>query len=339
MQPVVRTPVVVAVALIASGCRARPGTSPAPDGSRVAGLSQPAVPSVAAAGHPAATPGAAGELVASDRGLTLTVSLDRAEVAPGGSISVDVTIRSARTVPVVLSTGRCGLPVTMVALVPVPVDPSGRSWEGIAGEFKAYALAGGYREGGQPATSPGQVYASAVPCREFAPELPLAPGETTETSMTWTAMLVEGVPALAGDVAFTVSVGHDPTGAPPSYPPGYTGPRGGWFQTYQQLTVDGTIRIAGDAPKVVTAGQALDAMLADPRFADWLSEEPAETWGGANLFLMNQGRAEGIVPAGPSWEVDLFREMGVPRNWAIGFVDPFTGAVRNLAFCNAPCNR
>ena len=35
-----------------------------------------------------------------------------------------------------------------------------------------------------------------------------------------------------------------------------------------------------------------------------------------------------IVPAGPTWEVDLFRENGVPRNWAIGFVDPTNGGTK-----------
>ena len=93
------------------------------------------------------------------------------------------------------------------------------------------------------------------------------------------------------------------------------------------------------APEVVGAGQALDAMLADEKFAAWLGEEAKGTWSTANVFLMNYGAAQGIVPAGPSWEIDLFREVGVPRNWAIGYVDPFTGRLRNLTFCKAPCDR
>jgi hypothetical protein len=43
------------------------------------------------------------------------------------------------------------------------------------------------------------------------------------------------------------------------------------------LTVDGTIRIFGTAPSLVSEGQALHAMLADPRFAAWLSEQPSST--------------------------------------------------------------
>ena len=90
---------------------------------------------------------------------------------------------------------------------------------------------------------------------------------------------------------------------------------------------------------ILSIGQAVDAMLGDQRFAVWLATMPARTWSGTNVFLSNNGKAEGIVPAGPSWEVDLFREVGVPRNWAIGFVQPFTGEVRKLTFCNAPCDR
>jgi hypothetical protein len=269
----------------------------------------------------------------------MTVTLDRADVVPSGAVRVIVAIHNGRSGPVELSVDQCGATATMFAVVPVPVDPGGQAWEGIAGEFKRYALEEGYGPGGTPATAPARVYATVQPCREDAPGLTLAPGESASASLVWTAALVEGVPALSGDVPFEVGVGHDPTGAPPSYPPGYKGPLASWVKAYKQLSVHGTMRIDGDAPTVLTAGQALDSMLADSRFAAWLSGQPRTTWSGANLFLMNHGEAQGIVPAGPSWDVELFREIGVPRNWAIGYVDPFTGAIRSLTFCSAPCDR
>ena len=46
-----------------------------------------------------------------------------------------------------------------------------------------------------------------------------------------------------------------------------------------------------------------------------------------------------MMPKGPSWEIDLFREVDVPRQWAIGFVDPFDATVRSVTYCNAPCDR
>ena len=108
---------------------------------------------------------------------------------------------------------------------------------------------------------------------------------------------------------------------------------------WKALSAEGSIRVAGDAPRVVTAGGALDALLADARFAAWLPLQPSATWSGANLFLQSSPGVSGNVPPGPNWEIDLFREMGVPRNWAIGYVDAFSGEVRNLAICNDPCDR
>jgi hypothetical protein len=167
----------------------------------------------------------------------------------------------------------------------------------------------------------------------------LGPGKSVAGNVTWTAAITHGIPALTGDVPFTVQVGHDPTGGPPSYPPGYKGPLANWFPKYEELIATGTIHIVGDAPKLLSVGQAIDAMLGDRKFVDWISTKPSTTWSVINVFLTNSDHAEGIVPAGPLWEVDLFREIGVPRNFAIGFVDAYTGAVRGLNFCNVPCSR
>jgi hypothetical protein len=45
------------------------------------------------------------------------------------------------------------------------------------------------------------------------------------------------------------------------------------------------------------------------------------------------------MPKGPAWEIDLFREMGVPRHWAIAFVDPFDASLISVTYCNIPCAR
>ncbi|MES1239351.1 MAG: hypothetical protein ABUL57_00665, partial [Chloroflexota bacterium] len=140
------------------------------------------------------------------------------------------------------------------------------------------------------------------------------------------------VPAPPGDMAFSVLVLHDPGPMP-------TGPCPCGRPVAQQLQVSGLITIAGNAQDLLSEGEVVDAMLADSRFSTWLATQPSRTWSVANLGLRNMGEAQGIVPPGPSWEVDLFREVGVPRNWAIGFVDPVTGQVLNLAFCNVPCAR
>lgn len=291
---------------------------------------------------PLASPAVPGVLSASDNGLSMSVTPTDPEVEPAGSATISVTIHNGRSVPVVLQAQRCGAPALMSFLLPFPVDPIGQVWTGIAGEYKTFAVGQAERSGefAQP------WYADAEPCREdHGWVLTLQPGESAKTALVWTAELVEGVPALPGDLDFTVSVSHDPTcSPPPGFKCGPLGSTGGtatsWGWTFKELTVaGGVMRIVGDVPKLVTAGQAIDALLSDHRFAAWLSEEPRSTWSVTNVTLLNYGPAQGIVPAGPSWEVDLFREKGVPRNWAIGFIDPLTAKLRNLTFCNAPCSR
>lgn len=328
------------ISVLVWGAGARLGTTPTSspaESSRPSPASESASPPAGTAEQSAAAQASSGPLTATDAGLSLAVTVSSSDVAPGGSVTV--TVRNDRSVAVPIGSGYCGGLATMYAELPVPLDPTGEDWNGIEGTFKDYALTQGYREGGAPMSQPGWVYANANPCKEASSDTMLEPGGSLTDSMTWSALLVKGVPALPGDVPFTLSIAHDPSGAPPSYPPGYKGPFAMWFPLYQQLTVTGTIRIVGDTPPVLSAGQAIDAMLSDGRFTNWLAKQRASTWSGANVFLQNPGKAQGIVPAGPSWDVELFREVGVPRNWAIGFVDAYSGEVLNLTFCNAPCSR
>ena len=314
------------------------GSISSPWASQAPGSYQSASAAAATQGPPA-TPAASSVLSTSDNGLSMTVTPANPSVEPGGSVTVTVTIHNGRSGPVLLQTQRCGAAALMSFMLPFPVDPAGRVWTGIAGAYKSVALGQAERSGGflQP------WYADAKPCsQDNGWVLTIQPGETSRASLVWTAVLVEGVPALPADLDFTVTVGHDPTCTPP---PGRTcgpvGSTGGtalnWPWTFEDMTASGgVLRIAGDAPKVVTAGQAIDALLSNQRFTNWLTEQPASTWSVANVLLQNPGKAQGIVPAGPSWEVGLTRKVGVQDEWAIGYVDPFSGKVLSLSFCYPP---
>jgi hypothetical protein len=328
---------IVVVAAVVGGSRTdRPGVSPA--ASARASDTTAVVPSSSMAPAGSIDPT---HLEATDNGLTLTVDLDRAEVTPGGTVTATATIRNARATPVIVGADQCGAAVAMTGSVQTPTDPEGRTWDGIAGEFKAFALSSAMGPGGGPAAAARVVYAkrAAAFCREGSMERSLAAGASETVDLTWTAEIVAGVPALPGDVQLALVAGHDPEGAPPSYPPGYRGPIASWFRTWPQLEVKATIRIVGDAPRILSLGEAVDAMLGSRHFRSWLALQPKRTWSGTNVFLQNNGKAAGIVPPGPSWEVDLFREIGVPRNWAIGFVDPTSGKVLSLEICDDPCLR
>jgi hypothetical protein len=273
-----------------------------------------------------------------DADLSMTFELDRTTVEPGGTVTGRVRVVNSRSTPVQYSVDYCGAAATMITRLPSPLDPSGRTWSGIADQLKTFALAGG--GGGSNPNEPVWVYGAAEHCRPsdaYGRPVGMAPGEVIELTLVWKAEIVPGVPALPGNVPFTVTFAHDPSERPPAPSPATNGPVGSWIQTWEQLSISGVIRIDGHRPDLVTAGEALDALLDDSGFVAWLDEQPATTWGNTNLFLVNHGKAEGIMPPGPAWEIDLFREIGVPRNWAIGFVDAFTGKLISVTYCNNPC--
>jgi len=285
---------------------------------------------------PVETRPADGPLSATDDGLVMTVAMGGTQVETGEVLVATVTIENQRPEPVVLGLDGCGAPASIRVLVPVPLEPFGRTWEGPAGAFKDMALATG--GGGTPVADPHWVYGRPPACHTNRTQLTLPSGATIETTIDWTAAIVKGVPAPVGDAPFVITVAHDPSPPPTPAPTPFKCCVGSWVLTYEELTVGGTVSITGNPPRILSAGQALDAILEDDRFLAWFRRQPASTWSVTNLFLANEGPA-GIIPAGPNWEVDLFREVGVPRNWAIGFVDPFDGTVRQLSFCNDPCDR
>jgi hypothetical protein len=274
---------------------------------------------------------------ASQDGIAVTVALDRSVVEPGQSVLMTATVRNDRPIPTIVGLSDCGAPATISGDVAVPWDPTGRKWDGVPGDFKRFALEQGLAGGGVPADRPVTIYARGEPCEVGEPEIRLGPGASSTALVTWTAQIVEDVPALPGDVPISVGVSYD---RPDPLPAPVCNPICGLRDIpWKSIAANGVIRVAGAPPPILTAGQALDALLADPRFAAWLPTLPSATWSGSNLFLQNMRTGGGIVPPGPMWEIDLFREKGVPRTWAIGFVGAFDGSVRNVAFCNDPCDR
>jgi hypothetical protein len=278
-------------------------------------------------------PSGSGQLLtATADALTLTVQLDRWEVEPGGKVAAHVAVRNDRPEPLKDSMG-CLLAPRWSVKVPVPTDPRGADWDGIAGRFKQYVLTEGYQPGIVSAFRPYDTSPREDPC-PAAPSS-LGPGETAEWTLAWPAEIVPGIPAMVGTDPFTISVNYR---LEPDAPPTPVGSGLGVSRVllYQSLSVGGALNVVGEAPRTLSAGQAIDALLADRRFVSWLGTRPASTWSVANIFLENSPAGAGIIPAGPVWDIELFREINVQRNWAIGFVDAYSGNVRGLTFCNIP---
>ena len=312
---------IILVAVLFGRFSARPGL--APDSSATGPVS-----AATATATPGATEGLT--LTADDNGLSLTARLDRTTVEPGGTVAITVTVHNGRTTPAGYYAPCPGAAIMRTSL-PLPLEPTGLSWTGIAAAFKAAAL-GGTSVPGESDNSMGSSIYSAT-CPPGVGDRTLAPGETIETHIIWPASLVKGVPALPGDVPFTITFIGLP-GYPavfPTRPPGQQPGLRVWGVDPSMLHVEGHIEIVGQSPKLLSKGQVIDAALANPQFASWLAEEPASTWGDINVVLQNDG-------TGPSWEIDVFRERGVPRNFTRAFVDPYTGALW-MDTCESPCSR
>jgi hypothetical protein len=315
---------IVLVAVLIGSFSGRPAAVPTPPAKSIA---------------PSATPSksAAMTLTAQDTGLSHSASLDRTTVEPGGTVTVAVRIHNGRTTAAGYL-AQCPGSVVMTTSLPLPLEPVGAGWTGTKAAFKAAAL-GGTNIGGESDISIGSgVY--SVTCQPGQSALhTLGPGETIDSRLVWSANLVEGIPALPGEVPFTITL-MGPTGYPPlapTLPPGALPGLDILGPDASMLHVSGSIEIAGEAPKLLSKGQAIDAALANPQFSIWLAEEPIRTWSTINVVLQNQG-GSGYVPVGPFWMIEVFRENGVPRNFVLAFVDPYTGAFQ-MNTCESPCSR
>jgi hypothetical protein len=294
------------------------------------GCSPPAaLPSADPSG--AASPDAA--FRAEQAGLRLTATFDRLQVERGGTVHVQLTLQNGR-----MAAARFEEPCDAGAMtvdVPVPSEPIGRQWDGIAAAFKTYVLE---QSTGSPIESsirtPMRTLAKAMPCHAAVdkqdPQIPMATYETIpagglyETVLTWTAELVRDLPAGPGEVPFSVGVQYDQEAA-------------GQLVKADTLEVTGTITITpgGGAP-AVTAGEAIDAVLDDDAFVAWLTKQPRKAWENANLFLQPAAVGVTALPEVPYWDVELFR---APRNWAILYVDAKSGAILKSLYCDIPCDR
>jgi hypothetical protein len=277
-----------------------------------------------------------GQFLAEADGYTLTVTVDRLELAPGETVTFNATFHNGTDRPIDVAGPRCSAGMTGSVTVDLPSMPGGKTWSGIRHTFKEYVLTQAYGPGAVPAFEPLRIDTAGWACGDYTISSQLAPGDLLARSISWKAQIVDGVGALPGRVPFEISAGYDQQNGPPSYPPDYTGVRGSWSPMFKMLTVKGELGIVGQGRALKDPGEIIDTVLADKEYAVWLAKQPASSWSNANMFLVSSRTGEGILPKGPAWDIELFRE---PRNWAIAFIDPFDARLISVHYCNMPCDR
>lgn len=281
---------------------------------------------VAATALTRGAPTTAGRLEASAATDDVQISLEANsdKVAAGDELDMVIRIHNGRPVAIDLAPWECGAAASVEALLHGSIAPGRELEDPIERELRAMAMAGvgDSSAGSVVITRPSAC--SGTGASASGEHLVLDPGQELAEHTAWRPALVDGVPAAPGDVVITARaayrVGTDSRG------------------TYLPLVVSATGHITDGLPTGISAEQALDALLGDAGFGTWLRSAPSTSWTTVNVFLQNLGPAPaGIVPGGPSWEVDVFREVDGRRQSAIAFVDPVTGELRAVRLCDAGC--
>ena len=265
-------------------------------------------------------------------GLSLVAAFDRHDVEAGGSVVIDLTVVNGRSEPASIEEPCLGN--TMTVELRVPAEPAGREWDGIAGEFKRYALDHGQGTPMESSTrGPQQTFARDEPCHgepayeadeNVSAAASIPAGGTYATTLTWSAELVAGVPAEPGEYPFSIRVLYDQQAV------------GNGMIKAETLEVEGLIVVAEGKEGAISPAEALDVALGDATFTTWLGMQPASGWENANLFLQPGGiNTAPAIPEVPYWDVELFR---TPRNWAIVLIDALDGTILRADFCNDPCD-
>lgn len=272
---------------------------------------------------------------ATEEGLSLTVSLSGTAVDAGAPIEAQIEVRNEGA-DRMLAIDDCGAPAIMFALLKLPTD-QGKTWTGIAAELKEFAQSDQANDGGLPTTAARPALAVPTTCETSEEsELLLQAGGGLNAVLLWRAEVIDGVPAVAQLSEFEVGVRYrDPESIPPS-PKAELGAAAERFGQYERLAIQGSLQIEDQQLSVASPGQALDAALQDDRFAGWLEAQPSKSWTAVNFFLVNHGAAQGIVPAGPNWELDVFRKAGDDQASVVAFIDPLVPSLRALSTCDLP---
>lgn len=265
--------------------------------------------------------GIAAEASADDLRMTVTAATDR--VSSGGELQLAVSVHNAGASRVSIASWECGAPIAVEATLGAPSNPGRDLADPLEAELRALAVVPNANAVGSGViTRPSEC---AIPDdKQTIGDQELAPGQALSATTPWSAELVDGVPAPTGDATLTVRVAYREAGKAQA--------------PYKPLVATTKILVSEGEKAPISATQALDAVLDEEAFSAWLRAAPSSSWTSANVFLQNLGPGNnGIVPDGPSWEVDVFRTVDGARQWAISFVDPATGQVRSVNLCEREC--
>jgi hypothetical protein len=225
-------------------------------------------------------------------GVVVTLAADRARVVPGERVWFTVTARNGRREAVLWRTGGCELRDDLaVDLTTTAI--AGRAWDGVRGAFKRAILDG--RQGSDPrlvrATPERLVGGGPGDCPATTVTQALGPGETVEIRLAWDGTYGSGTDAPPGRVAVRLAF------------PVLGGVRGE-ARALDPILVAVPLDVAPTQRQSTSPGQAIDAVLAEPRFTAWLDRhaglaiETASIALESGTWVVRAGRDASSVTAG-----------------------------------------
>ena len=251
--------------------------------------------------RPAPTPPVAEEtapdpVIVQDRGIRLTLALDKQQVELGDELTARVTVQNTTDRVQRWFSDGCRRTID-VAVDLQDVTERGRDWTGTEALFKRLAARddrpqrGGFREMGA---------AAKTFCGDIGVFNELPAGATASSTLVWRARLPEGG-RPAGPATVTASFDLVPDSLGSSVPVTATAP----------ITVTG----AGS----LSRAEVVDAALSDTAFRQWLQAEPRPNWTNAFAFP-DPDRDE-------TWQVGLALEADGARGAGTVTVDGVTGDI------------
>ena len=107
-----------------------------------------------------------------------------------------------------------------------------------------------------------------------------------------------------------------------------------FFPIYTSLVAEGVLAIDGPATDLLTAGEAIDVLLANQEFVTWLNDQDPGACPAANLFLTDGPPPDYEYVA---WLIQLMCEAGGRSYDGYGWVDAETGNIVRLKVCETEC--
>jgi hypothetical protein len=207
-------------------------------------------------------------------GVRMTLQLDRAPLAALERSWALVRIENRSNDTILWQGGGCDFPASIEGRLAAPIAPApGRDWPGLAGQFKSIVAGGAFETDLFGYTPEAFVDQPSFGCTADLRINELGVGERLELRAAWDG-LVGGVPSPGGPITIVAR-----------FP--YMGPKGAVADPFMgELRPIEALLATSIAPfdgRFLSAGEAVDAALADARFFSWVEGAPMAEWQGVNL--------------------------------------------------------